>query len=371
MGLFDGILGAIGSGITGILGASAASGQAKAATDSTAQANQLLSNIFNQNRTDTAPWRNAGGAAINQLAYSLGLGTPPASYYLPATSTNGSVVKTADLPGILTNVFSSDGGISVPVNMLSPYAEDDASYGRYPRNTNVGLNYLDTKLGPTFANQAYNNYLHGDQFATPSSQADNFSGNNFQYMTRPPNQTFGPSDYMSVAQTNTVAPGATYGVPSTAGAFPGSGTFGDLNHDFGLSDFQADPGYAFRLSEGQKALERSAASRGLSLSGAQLKGLDRYNQDFASNEFTNAYNRFENNRAGKFNRLATVAGLGQVSANQLANQGTQIAGQQGNNLIAGMTGAANARASGYGQIANSINGALNNLPPLFNPVIKN
>ena len=32
--------------------------------------------------------------------------------------------------------------------------------------------------------------------------------------------------------------------------------------NFGASDFQADPGYAFRLSEGMKALDRTAASIG-------------------------------------------------------------------------------------------------------------
>ena len=54
--------------------------------------------------------------------------------------------------------------------------------------------------------------------------------------------------------------------------------------NFGASDFQADPGYAFRLSEGMKALDRTAAARGGLLSGATLNGAQRYGSDLASQE---------------------------------------------------------------------------------------
>jgi hypothetical protein len=67
--------------------------------------------------------------------------------------------------------------------------------------------------------------------------------------------------------------------------------------NFGAGDFQADPGYAFRLSEGMKALDRTAASRGGLLSGATLKGAQRFGSDLASQEYGNAYNRFQANRA--------------------------------------------------------------------------
>jgi hypothetical protein len=60
---------------------------------------------------------------------------------------------------------------------------------------------------------------------------------------------------------------------------------------FGKNDFQADPGYAFRLSEGTKALERSAAARGGLISGTALKAASRYSGDLASQEYQNAYQR--------------------------------------------------------------------------------
>ena len=52
-----------------------------------------------------------------------------------------------------------------------------------------------------------------------------------------------------------------------------------------------DPGYQFRLDEGRKALERSAAAQGTLRSGATLKGLMDYGQNTASQEYQRAYNR--------------------------------------------------------------------------------
>lgn len=79
-----------------------------------------------------------------------------------------------------------------------------------------------------------------------------------------------------------------------------------------LSNFQGDPGYQFRLNEGNKAINASMAARGMGNSGAALKALQRYGQDYASNEYNNAYNR-------EFNRLNTVAGYGQNATNTLNN----------------------------------------------------
>jgi len=67
---------------------------------------------------------------------------------------------------------------------------------------------------------------------------------------------------------------------------PGYGKYATA--EFGMDKFQADPGYAFRMSEGMKALERSAAARGGLLSGANLKNTQRFGQDLASQEYQNA-----------------------------------------------------------------------------------
>ena len=153
--------------------------------------------------------------------------------------------------------------------------------------------------------------------------------------------------------------------------------------NFGAADFQADPGYAFRLSEGMKALDRTAAARGGLLSGSTLKGAQRYGSDLASQEYQNAFNRYQANRSAQeqaygnaFNRFQTertntlaplqsLAGVGQ-SATQQAQQASQnyatgaantlgtFGAAQGSNII----GSGNARASGYVGGSNALSGGV-------------
>ena len=117
---------------------------------------------------------------------------------------------------------------------------------------------------------------------------------------------------------------------------------GDFDRDFTMSDFSADPGYQFRLTEGQKAIERSAAARGGLNSGATLKALSRYGQGVASDEYQNAYNRFHTDKTRKFNMLSNLAGLGQTANTQLSGAGQNYANQ----LAANQTGMGNVRAAG-------------------------
>lgn len=136
----------------------------------------------------------------------------------------------------------------------------------------------------------------------------------------------------------------------SAGTAPG----GEFMHTFTANDFKQDPGYQFRLQQGQEALDNSAAARGSLLSGAQLRATTDYNQNFASNEYSNAYNRFNNDESLKFNRLSGIAGTGQA-ANALTSQsGTNTANQISSNQI----GAGNAQASGYMGSANALTSAI-------------
>lgn len=125
--------------------------------------------------------------------------------------------------------------------------------------------------------------------------------------------------------------------------------------NFGMSDFQADPGYAFRLSEGTKALERSAAARGGLMSGATGKALTRFGQDYGSQEYTNAFNRYQTERAARLQPLQSLAGVGQTTAQQIGQSGMQMASNVGDIQQSG----AAARASGYVGQANALTGALN------------
>jgi hypothetical protein len=133
--------------------------------------------------------------------------------------------------------------------------------------------------------------------------------------------------------------------------------YGSLAKPFGMDQFNADPGYAFRQSEGMKALERSAAARGGLLSGSTMKGIQRFGQDLASQEYQNAFNRYQVERAARLNPLQSLMGSGQSSANVL----TSAAGQMGQNTAANLYGAGQARASGYVGSANALSGALGNI----------
>ena len=141
--------------------------------------------------------------------------------------------------------------------------------------------------------------------------------------------------------------------------------YGKYAQDFGMSDFQADPGYAFRLSEGQKALDRSAAARGGLISGGALKAATRYGQDMGSQEYQNAYNRYQTNRTNQLQPLGSLMSMGQSAAsNQGAaagqygvNAGNMIMGA-GNATAGGITGAGNAQAAGQMGMANSFANAL-------------
>ena len=143
----------------------------------------------------------------------------------------------------------------------------------------------------------------------------------------------------------------------TTGTAPG----GALIRPFAMSDYQADPGYAFRQSEGIKALDRSASARGGLGGGAALKAVNRYGQDYASNEYGNAYNRYGTNQNNAYNRLASMTGLGQTANTALQNAGSdygtkvgnltmQAAGDQGTaQLLAGQ-----GRNSAYAGLGNQL-----------------
>jgi hypothetical protein len=140
----------------------------------------------------------------------------------------------------------------------------------------------------------------------------------------------------------------------TAGNVPGA-------FKFGAGDYQADPGYAFRLSEGQKALDRQAAARGGLISGGALKAAQRYGQEMGSQEYQNAYNRaytgYGTDVAREnqlYNRQAALAGIGQTSANLTGQFGAANAANVGNL----MTGAGAAQAAGQVGMANAFTGGL-------------
>ena len=136
---------------------------------------------------------------------------------------------------------------------------------------------------------------------------------------------------------------------------------------FGMQQFTADPGYGFRLAEGQKALDRQAAARGGLISGGALKAAQRYGQEMGSQEYTNAFNRYQTERQARLNPLQSLAGVGQTSVAQLGAAGQAMAtgvgeagGQAAQARASGYMGGANALSQGLGQYINYSQGQQRN-----------
>lgn len=117
-----------------------------------------------------------------------------------------------------------------------------------------------------------------------------------------------------------------------------------------LAKFQPSPDYQFRMKEGVNALDRSAASRGMLLSGAQTKGVQQYGGNLASGEYNNWYNK-----------LAGLSGAG-LSASGTGVQSNLAATGMENSALAGRAGAYQQSANA---LAGGISGAVNSLGSLL------
>ena len=150
------------------------------------------------------------------------------------------------------------------------------------------------------------------------------------------------------------------------GGNAGSAGYGTLGQSFTGANLASEPGYQFGLQQGQQGLDNGASARGGYYSGAQLKAASRYNNDYASTKYTDAYNRYNNDQTTQFNRLSGISGTGQQATNNIGAQGANMAATNGNimtqnayNNGQNTMGAANARASGYMAGGNALQNALN------------
>lgn len=306
--------GAITVGVIGVAaGAYGASQQAGAAKDAAgmqedaanlARADQLA--LMRQQRQDSEPYRESGYNALAQLNYLMGLGSPT------------TTAKTRDYFDAEKYKQWRIQKMTEAVNKLYPNNPDKAARIIARKTEKIGANLSDEGV-------AWADYKKRST-ATPAKTSGEF------WKTR------------------------------DAGTAAGSGEdFGFLQQRFNSALFEKDPGYQFRMDEGNKAVQGSAAAQGGLLSGAAMKAMQRYSQGFASNEYGNAYNRFTGDQQNMYNRLAQMAGSGQQQVNQTAqmnqsgmdaaNQYRLGAAQAG---ASGIMGAANARSSGYSAIGNSM-----------------
>lgn len=136
--------------------------------------------------------------------------------------------------------------------------------------------------------------------------------------------------------------------------------------NFSNADMQDDDGYAFRLQQGQQALDRSASAHGTLGGGAAIKGLTDYAQGAASQEYQSAFDRYQKQNQDRVNNLNTLSKQGMdasttqggndVGAGVYAGNAGVNAAQYGGNI--GMQGAniqsANTVGTGIRQADNQV-----------------
>jgi len=162
-----------------------------------------------------------------------------------------------------------------------------------------------------------------------------------------------------VAATNRMQ--ELYGI----GGSPTAAGYGSYAQPFSMADVEMDPGYAFRVQQGQQAIDRSAAAKAGLQSGAALMAATEYGQTMGSQEYGNAYNRFLQQRELQLRALQGLASPGATTAAGMGNLATTTGANIANTMIGagtalgqGIEQAGQARASSYMGGASALQGAL-------------
>lgn len=248
----------------------AAKDAAKTQAQSANDANQLQYQIYQQQRQDNEPFRQNALTAQNEYMALLGL-APMGSPTAPAKSFTSGGTGPQTL-GTVTGAYS-------PASQPATNGIGRLVGGNPKRQ-------LDPGVSEGYVPQIYSASPSVQQAASPS---------------RPPTQTSLP---MTAEQAQQAA----------------------------FDRFRNTPGYQFGLQTGFDQVQASAAARGGLYSGATMKALQKFGNDYADQQGYTPY----------MNRLASLAGMGQTVNAQNAQLGMNYANQAGSNLLS----AGNARASG-------------------------
>jgi hypothetical protein len=311
--------GAAASLVGGFMSSSSAKKAAKQQEAAAREGMAAQREMYDIGREDLAPYRGSGSAANDRLAYLLGIGG--------SGSVNPAVTQAQarfDQAQQQYNSLSS-GGYGGP--RYAPMTGPDGGFTGPPDQ------YSEWQK----ATQGYN-------------REDQQGGDSDGYMTYiPPVMGGGGGSSAEMDQARN-ALAAAQAQPWSPG-----GDYGSLMQKFTGQDLYDDPGYQFRLDEGRKGMENSAAARGMQLSGANIKGLSRYSQDYASNEFGAARNRFMGDQDQTYNYLGGMSDRGQNAASQSAGMAQNFGSQQSNAL----QNIGNARSAGTVSSGNNLASGMN------------
>lgn len=148
----------------------------------------------------------------------------------------------------------------------------------------------------------------------------------------------------------------TYLDPSAVTSNP---DYGSLLKSFAPSDLTTDPGYQFGLTQGEKALQRNASANGRYFAPATSEALSKFNNDYATTKFDDAFNRDNTSKQQIYGFLSGTSSAGQNAAAGQANNTLGTA-----NNVAGLTtsGAAAGAAGDVGAanaVSSGVSGGLN------------
>lgn len=299
---------AIGIGLAGVGSALGARSQNKAASraaDTSERNNQanvaLAREIYGNNQQMLNPFMQRGNVAGNQINALLGLGG----------SQQQGGPQPATLPGVQPNALTRfTGGIPA----TQGYGLGDSGL-RYTPDDPMATFQGGANLGGVDWGPADGRYTmgFGDWAGSNMGGGPNFA----QYVQSNP-------DLMATATTGTAPMGQT---PQQAaeGAF-------DI--------FRNSTGYQFRLGEGLDAVNSAYAGIGGLQSGAAMRGINEYGQNFASNEFGNYMNALGAQQAVGAGSASALAGVGQnfagtvIGANNF-NAQNQMSAQLGRQSVLG------------------------------------
>ena len=160
-----------------------------------------------------------------------------------------------------------------------------------------------------------------------------------------------------IGTPGTAASGTGAGSTPGTAASSNAGAYGSLNAPFTIDTFhQYSPAYQFQLQQGQNGVLNADSSGQGALSGAALKDLTSFNQNYANTAFNNAFNQYQTQQTNTYSRLAGIANLGESAASNQATGGSNYAQGIGQSI----TNTGSALAGGTVGAANALGGAISN-----------
>ncbi len=302
--------------------AGAAQDAAQAQVQAAGQTNALNKYIYDTTRSDYQPYRDVGGNALYQISDLLGL---------PRSSGPGGVA------GAAPNSAGPSPPQSQDAATLAQIRQGLQTWNAtYPGADSGLIKLIDSGAPLSQVAQA----LQGLRGSTTNPKNTAFLDPIIQTASNAVN-------YPTPQNAFTAQPGQTYDNSQ-------AGITGRQTNAF--NSFRTDPGYQFAFGQGQKAVQNSAAARGVLNSGQTVKALDQFGQGIADQQYGNW-----------FNRLQSAAGIGQNATGSTAQAGQNFATGSGNALMA----AGNARASGYQGVGNAYAGAAGGVAQSANQGIQN